>query len=82
MPFSDHCFLLPCLTGVPAVITLSVPPSGLLLDGLSPADACQKLEEGGAAVVGLNCGMGPATMLPVIKEVKKTCKVNSRRSIY
>ena len=57
------------------MITLSIPPSGILLDDLSPSDACQKLQDAGAAVVGLNCGMGPATMLPLLKEVKQVCKV-------
>ena len=50
-------------------------PSGVTQDGLTAADACKKLEDAGAAVVGLNCGMGPSTMLPVLKEVKKVCKV-------
>ena len=60
---------------MPAVITLSLPPSGILLDGMSAAEACKKLEDAGAAVVGLNCGMGPPTMLPLLKEIAKVCKV-------
>ena len=62
---------------MPAVITLSLPPSGILLDGMSAAEACKKLEDAGAAVVGLNCGMGPPTMLPLLKEIAKVCKVVS-----
>lgn len=60
--------------GLPAVITLSVPPSGVLIDGVSTVDACKRLADAGAAVVGLNCGRGPATMLPLLKEIKKVCK--------
>ena len=63
-------------TGLPAVITLSLPPTGILLDGVSAADACKRLEDSGAAVVGLNCGMGPPTMLHFLKEVAKVCKVS------
>ena len=61
---------------MPAVITMSLPPTGILLDGVSAADACKRLEDAGAAVVGLNCGMGPPTMLHFLKEIATVCKVN------
>src|SRR5262245_10858975 len=51
-------------SGKPAVITLSVPREGQMRDGDTAADACKRLEQGGADVVGLNCARGPATMLP------------------
>lgn len=41
-------------------------------------EACRRLEEAGAAVVGVNCGRGPRTMLPLVKEIKKVCKVSKR----
>lgn len=41
-------------------------------------EACRRLEEAGAAVVGVNCGRGPRTMLPLVKEIKKVCKVSNR----
>ena len=36
--------------------------------GLDAAEACRRLEEAGADVVGLNCSRGPATMLPLIAQ--------------
>lgn len=44
-------------------------------------EACRRLEEAGAAVVGVNCGRGPRTMLPLVKEIKKVCKVSKRTMI-
>ena len=73
-PLKFYCITI-SIVGLPAVITLSVPPSGVLIDGVSTADACKRLADAGAAVVGLNCGRGPATMLPLLKEIKKVCKV-------
>jgi betaine-homocysteine S-methyltransferase len=40
-------------------------------DGWTPAEACARLEEAGADVVGLNCIRGPATMLPLVKEIRE-----------
>ncbi|XP_052782218.1 betaine--homocysteine S-methyltransferase 1-like [Mya arenaria] len=60
--------------GLPAVITLSPPATDTMIDGVTLADACKRLEDAGAAVVGLNCGRGPETMLPAIREIMKVCK--------
>jgi betaine-homocysteine S-methyltransferase len=57
-------------TGLPAVITLSIHQDEFTRDGLSPEDACRRLEEAGADVVGLNCARGPATMLPLIERIR------------
>lgn len=57
-------------SGRPAVITLSVPLSGVTREGWTMAETCKRLEAGGAAVVGLNCARGPATMMPVLREVR------------
>ena len=57
------------------MITFTMPPGDSLYGGLPIVEACRRLEEEGAAVVGLNCGRGPATMLPLLKEIKKVCKV-------
>jgi len=54
----------------PAVMTLAVPREGVMRDGVTAADACKRLEDGGADVVGLNCARGPATMLPLLGEVR------------
>lgn len=45
-------------------------------DDVSFPEACRRLEEAGAAVVGINCGRGPRTMLPLLKEIKKVCQVS------
>lgn len=37
--------------------------------------ALRQLEEAGAAVVGLNCARGPKSMLPLLREIRKVCKV-------
>ena len=56
--------------GLVAVITLSVHRAPETREGLSPADACARLEQAGADVVGLNCTRGPATMLPLIETIR------------
>ncbi|XP_070568427.1 betaine--homocysteine S-methyltransferase 1-like [Ptychodera flava] len=66
--------------GLPAVITLA--PfvvstqncQAITADMVPLTEACKKLEEAGADVVGLNCGRGPATMMPLMEEIRKTCK--------
>jgi betaine-homocysteine S-methyltransferase len=57
--------------GLPAVVTLAVHQEGTLRDNMSVEEGCKRLEQGGADVVGLNCALGPATMLPVIAQVRK-----------
>src|SRR5206468_3393107 len=52
-------------SGKPAVITVSVPREGHLREGWTAAEACRRLEDAGADVVGMNCARGPATMLPL-----------------
>ena len=39
------------------------------------AEALTMLYEAGADVVGLNCGRGPTTMIPLVKDIRKTYKV-------
>jgi betaine-homocysteine S-methyltransferase len=56
--------------GLPAVVTLSVHRKPETREGLSPAEACARLADAGADVVGLNCTRGPATMLPLIREIR------------
>ena len=56
--------------GLPAVITFS-PTTELTCDGYSWPDACKAIVDGGAEVVGLNCGRGPATMMPILAQIRK-----------
>ncbi|XP_013417875.1 betaine--homocysteine S-methyltransferase 1-like [Lingula anatina] len=59
--------------GLPAVITLSS-LGDTTRDGHPYSEALKKLEDAGAAAVGLNCIRGPATMLPLMKEIRDVCK--------
>jgi betaine-homocysteine S-methyltransferase len=61
-------------TGLPAVITLAVHRAPETRDGWTPEDACRRIEDAGATVVGLNCIRGPRTMLPLIERVRAACE--------
>jgi betaine-homocysteine S-methyltransferase len=56
--------------GVPAVITLAIHQEPETRDGWTPEDTCKRLEDAGAAVVGLNCIRGPRTMLPLLERIR------------
>jgi betaine-homocysteine S-methyltransferase len=55
--------------GLPSVITLAVHQEPRTRDGYSLVEACRRLVDEGADVVGLNCARGPATMLPLLGEL-------------
>ncbi len=57
-----------------AVITLAMHQEDVTREGWSAAEACRRLADAGADVVGLNCIRGPATMLPLLKEVRAAVK--------
>ena len=57
-------------TGLPGVITLAIHQEPNTREGWSPEDACKRLEDAGADVVGLNCIRGPKTMLPLIERIR------------
>ena len=61
--------------GLPAVVTLIAHKDPRMRDGASPAEACKRLEAAGADVVGLNCGRGPQTLLPLLAEVRDAVSV-------
>ena len=56
--------------GLDAVITLSIHRSVDTRDGWTVEEACRRIEDAGADVVGLNCIRGPRTMLPLIERVR------------
>ena len=56
--------------GAISVVTLAVHSEGLR-DDYSVPEACQRLKDAGADVVGVNCIRGPWTMLPVLEEISK-----------
>ncbi|WP_375476626.1 homocysteine S-methyltransferase family protein [uncultured Jatrophihabitans sp.] len=56
--------------GLPAMVTLaSVGPTSTY-DGYDYVEACRILADHGAAIVGLNCSRGPATMLPLLEKIR------------
>ena len=55
--------------GLPSVVTFASSEDGTI-DGFSFEEACKRLEDAGADVVGLNCSRGPATMLPLLERVR------------
>jgi betaine-homocysteine S-methyltransferase len=57
--------------GLPSVITFAS-TADTTIDGVDVVEACRRLEEAGADVVGLNCSRGPATMLPVLERIRAT----------
>jgi betaine-homocysteine S-methyltransferase len=61
--------------GLPAVVTFTAHRDPDTRDGLTPADACRAVEAAGADVVGLNCSRGPATLMPLVEEVRAAVSV-------
>ena len=59
--------------GHTAVITLASHKS-LTREGWTWPEAAKRLEQAGADVVGLNCTRGPATMLPLLAQMRKAVK--------
>jgi betaine-homocysteine S-methyltransferase len=57
--------------GLPAVVTFAPHKDRQMFDGIDIVDACGRLADHGADVVGLNCSMGPATMMPLIRDIRK-----------
>jgi betaine-homocysteine S-methyltransferase len=55
--------------GLDAVVTLAIHREPCTREGWSPAEACRRLADAGATVVGLNCIRGPETLLPLLGEV-------------
>ncbi len=59
----------------PAVITFGLMANGELLDGFTVEEACARLEDQGADVVGMNCFRGPTTMLPHLKRIRERVSI-------
>ncbi len=60
-------------SGIPSVVTLSIHQHETdLRDGVSAVEACQRMRDLGADVVGLNCARGPDTMLPLLEEIARS----------
>jgi betaine-homocysteine S-methyltransferase len=61
--------------GLPALVTFASVHPQHTYDGYDYADACRALADAGAAVVGLNCSRGPATMLPLLERIRAAVDV-------
>jgi betaine-homocysteine S-methyltransferase len=57
-------------TGLPTVMTMTIHHEPETREGHSAAESCRRLADAGADVVGLNCSRGPATMLPLLAEIR------------
>ena len=57
-------------TGLPVVLTIAPMAVNEMADGVGIVETCQRLEQGGADVVGMNCFRGPETMLPWLREIR------------
>jgi betaine-homocysteine S-methyltransferase len=61
-------------TRLPTVITFPILREEHTREGWSAAETCKRLEAEGADVVGLNCHRGPATMLPLLEQIRAAVK--------
>jgi betaine-homocysteine S-methyltransferase len=61
--------------GLDAVVTLAIHREPVTREGWAPEEACRRLADAGAAVVGLNCIRGPGTMLPLLRAVREAVDV-------
>jgi betaine-homocysteine S-methyltransferase len=55
--------------GLPSLVSFAS-SSDRTIDGYEFAEACRRLEDQGADVVGLNCSRGPQTMLPIVEGIR------------
>ena len=62
--------------GLDAVMTLSVHQDPWTREGFTPAEACKRLADAGAIVVGLNCARGPETTLPLLADIRAAVDVS------
>ena len=57
-------------TGLPVVLTIAPMAMEEMADGVGIVETCQRLEQAGAEVVGMNCFRGPETMLPWLRQIR------------
>src|SRR5215213_6572039 len=61
--------------GLQAVVTLAIHRDPVSREGWTPEEACRRLADAGATVVGLNCIRGPQTMLGLLGAVRAAVDV-------
>ncbi len=62
-------------TAKPVVCQLSFGADGRTLTGTDPRTAAVVLEAMGADIIGANCSLGPAQLLPVVAELAAACSL-------
>ena len=69
--------------GLSAVVTFASSEE-TTVDGASFEEACARVEQAGADVVGMNCSRGPTTMLPLLERVRAavSCPVAGQPVAY
>ena len=60
---------------LPVLVTLTFEGDGRTLFGSNARTVAVVLESLGADAIGVNCGAGPATMVPMIKEMAEVCSI-------
>jgi methionine synthase / methylenetetrahydrofolate reductase(NADPH) len=58
------------LTDLPVVAQMTIQMDGNTVFGTTPEVFTKRLDEWGADVVGLNCGVGPAVLLPAVEKMR------------
>jgi betaine-homocysteine S-methyltransferase len=56
--------------GLPSLVSFASSSGERTIDGYELDEACKRLEDQGADVVGLNCSRGPETMLPIMERIR------------
>jgi betaine-homocysteine S-methyltransferase len=56
--------------GLPAMVTFASVHPTHTYDGYTYVDACRRLADAGATIVGLNCSRGPRTIKPLLTEIR------------
>jgi betaine-homocysteine S-methyltransferase len=70
--------------GLPSLVSFASSSNEQTIDGYELDEACKRLEDRGADVVGLNCSRGPETMLPIIDRIRASvsCSVAAQPVPY
>jgi methionine synthase I (cobalamin-dependent)/5,10-methylenetetrahydrofolate reductase len=58
------------LTDLPVVAQMTIQMDGNTVFGTTPEVFTTRLDEWGADVIGLNCGVGPAVLLPAVEKMR------------
>lgn len=58
-------------SGLPVVLTIAPMAGNEMADGVGIVETCQRLEQAGADVVGMNCFRGPETMMGWLRPIRE-----------